>query len=61
MFNRKWKQAQGKFHDTQNKISKSNRNQKKEDGMISAQKDGERLKRKKKRLTFDWFFRPQGD
>ena len=61
MFNRKWKQSQGKFHDTLNKISKSNRNQEKENGMKSAQKDAERLKRKKKRLTFDWFFRPQGD
>ena len=29
--------------------------------MKSAFKDEEDLKRKKKRLTIDWFFRPKGD
>jgi hypothetical protein len=29
--------------------------------MKSAFKDEKELKRKKKRLTIDWFFRPEGD
>jgi hypothetical protein len=61
MFNRNWKQARGKIHDTQNKRRKSRRNQNTTDEIRSAFKDEEKLKRNKKRLSFDWFFRPEGD
>ena len=61
MFNRNWKQARGKIHDSQNKIRKSGRYHKNKDEMKSAYKDGKELKRKKRRLTLDWFFRPEGD
>ena len=61
MFNRNWKQAKGKIHDSYNKIRKSNRNKKNKDEIKSAFKDEKKLKQKKKRLTIDWFFRPEGD
>ena len=31
------------------------------DDLKSAHKDEKQLKQKKKRLTLDWFFKPQGD
>lgn len=56
---RNWRQPKSKIWDYKNKNSK--RNQKHKSEMKNAIKDEENLKRKKKRLTFDWFFRPQGD
>ena len=61
MFNRSWKQAQGKIHDTQHGIRKSSRDRKSKDEMKSAFNDEKELKKKKRRLSLDWFFRPQGD
>ena len=61
MFNRNWKQAKGKIHQYNNKIKKSSKNHKNKDEIKSAFKDEKELKKKKKRLTIDWFFRPQGD
>jgi len=61
MYNRNWKQPKGKIHDTRNKGKKSRRDSKSKDEMKSAFKDEKELKRKKKRLTIDWFFRPEGD
>ena len=59
MVYRNWKQPKSKIHDIKNKNSK--RNQGHKDEMKSAMKDEKRLKRKKKRLSLDWFFRPEGD
>ena len=59
MIYRNWKQPKSKDHNYKNKNSK--REQKHKDEMKSAFKDEEDLKRKKKRLTIDWFFRPKGD
>jgi len=61
MFNKNWKQLKGKIHDAQNKNRNTRRNPKSKDEMESAFKDEKDLKRKKKRLTIDWFFRPEGD
>ena len=61
MPNRNWKQPKGKIHDVQNKNRDSSRNSKSKDEMKSAFKDEKDLKRKKKRLTIDWFFRPEDD
>ena len=61
MFNRNWKQIQGKIHDSRNKSRKSRRTQKNKDEMKSAFKDEKELKRKKRRLTLNWFFKPEGD
>ena len=57
MVYRNWRQPKSKSSNFKN----SKREQKHKDEMKSAMKDDENLKRKKKRLTFDWFFRPQGD
>ena len=61
MFNRSWKQAQTKVHNTQQGIRKSSRDRKYKDEMKSAFSDEKELKKKKRRLSLDWFFRPQGD
>ena len=61
MFNRNWKQLKGKIQDIQNKNRNTRRNPKSKDEMKSAFKDEKDLKIKKKRLTIDWFFRPEGD
>jgi hypothetical protein len=61
MLNRGWKQSHGKIRNAQNKIRKSGRNHKTKDEMKSAFTDEKELKRKKRRLTIDWFFRPEGD
>lgn len=45
----------------QKNLKNSKRDKKHKDEMKSAYKDEEDLKRKKKRLTIDWFFRPKGD
>jgi hypothetical protein len=54
-----WKQPKLKINSSKKK--KLGRNQKYKDEMKSAFEDEKELKRKKKRLSFDWFFRPQGD
>jgi hypothetical protein len=61
MYSRNWKQPKGKIHDVQNKKGRSGRDQKGKDEMKSAVQDEKELKRKKKRLSIDWFFRPEGD
>lgn len=61
MFNRNWKQPKGKIHDVQSKKGRSGRDHKGKDEMKSAFQDEKELKHKKKRLTLDWFFRPEGD
>ena len=58
---RNWKQPKKKIYDTKSKIGKSKRNNKTKDDLKSAYDDEKKLKRKKKRLTIDWFFRPEGD
>lgn len=58
---RNWKQPKNKIHDAQNRNKNSRRDSKSKDEMKSAFKDEKELKRKKKRLTIDWFFRPEGD
>lgn len=59
MIYRNWRQTKQKIHDIKSKSSK--REQKHKDEMKSAIDDEKELKRKKKRLSLDWFFRPQGD
>jgi len=61
MFNRSWKQSQVKIHDPQHGYQKTSKDQKTKDEMKSAFNDEKELKKKKKRLSLDWFFRPQGD
>ena len=58
---RNWKQPKNKVYDSKNKIGKSKRDKKTKDDLKSALNDEKKLKRKKKRLTIDWFFRPEGD
>ena len=60
MPDRNWKLPR-KFYDGKSRNTKSQRNQKSKDELKSARKDADKLKRKKKRLSVDWFFRPQGD
>ena len=57
MVYRSWKQPKSKINNYKNKKHKP----KYKNGMKIAQTDEEDLKRKKKRLHIDWFFRPQGD
>ena len=59
MVYRNWKQPKLKINSSKNK--RVSRDQKHKDEMKSAFEDEKELKRKKKRLSFDWFFRPQGD
>jgi hypothetical protein len=59
---RYWKQTHGNTIDTRTSGQKnSHGNSKHKDEMRPALKDEETLKRKIKRLTIDWFFRPGGD
>ena len=57
MVYRNWRQPKSKIHRVKNK----KHNPKHTDDIQSAKKDEESLKRKKKRLSIDWFFRPGGD
>jgi hypothetical protein len=59
MIYRNWRQPKQQIQDIKSKSSK--REQKHKDEMKSAMDDEKELKRKKKRLSLDWFFRPQGD
>jgi hypothetical protein len=52
--------TKNKFYPS-NYNRKSKRNKKYKDEMESAFQDEFELKKKKKRLTIDWFFRPKGD
>lgn len=59
---RYWKQTHGKTYDGSSSGQKnSGGNPKHKDEMKHALKDEENMKRKLKRLTIDWFFRPGGD
>jgi len=57
MIYRNWKQPKSKINGYKNKKYK----QKHQDEMRIAKSDEKNLKKKKKRLTIDWFFRPEGD
>ena len=57
MVYRNWKQSKPKINNFKNK----KHSPKHKDEMKSAKEDEKDLKRKKKRLTIDWFFRPEGD
>jgi len=59
MVYRNWRQPQAKRDQSSKKRSKHQA--KHSDDMKQMKKDENTLKRKKKRLTIDWFFRPQGD
>jgi len=59
MVYRNWRQPKSKINNI--KRYKTRRDQKYKDEMKSAFENEKELKRKKKRLSFDWFFRPQGD
>lgn len=61
MVYRNWKMPKNKNFNVKNRGKKSKGGQDTKDEMKSAKKDADNLKRKKKRLTLDWFFRPQGD
>jgi len=50
-----------KINNSKNQFKGSKRDKKNKNEMKSAYKDEKDLKRKKKRLTLDWFFRPEGD
>ena len=60
MSERNWRLPK-KFYDGINRRKKSNTDQKSKNELKNTLKDEEKLKRKKKRLSLDWFFRPQGD
>ena len=59
MIYRNWRPLKSKDQSYKNKNLK--REQKHKDEMKSAKSDEKHLKRKKKRLSIDWFFRPEGD
>ena len=59
MVYRNWRQPKSKINNIKSK--KKGRDQKYKDEMRSAYSDEKELKKKKKRLSFDWFFRPEGD
>jgi hypothetical protein len=61
MIYRNWILPKSKVYDAKNRKRKSKGNRKNKDEMKAAFKDEEELKRKKKRLTIDWFFRPKDD
>ena len=61
MVYRNWKQPKNKIGNIKNQIRSSKRDKKNKDEIKSAFKDEKELKQKKKRLTLDWFFRPEGD
>jgi len=52
-----WKLPKSKI----NKYKSKKHDQKNKDEMRIAKEDEKNLKKKKKRLTIDWFFRPEGD
>ena len=54
---RNWKQPKSKINNYKNKKN----DHKYKDEFRSAKVDEKNLKKKKKRLTIDWFFRPDGD
>ena len=54
---RNWKQPKSKINNYKNK----KHDQKYKDEIRSAKEDEKNLKKKKRRLTIDWFFRPDGD
>ena len=58
---RNWKQQKNKDYSAKSQTKSSRRDGTHKDDIKSAFKDEEDLKRKKKRLTIDWFFRPEGD
>jgi hypothetical protein len=58
---RNWRYAQDKKHFSKNKFGDSKKHSKSKDEMKGARNDEKELKKKKKRLTIDWFFRPEGD
>jgi len=60
MTDRNWRFPK-KIYDRKNRNTKSRGHIKSKDELIRAHKDLDRLKRKKKRLSIDWFFRPRGD
>ena len=57
---RNWK-TKNKFSPSKYNSQNSKRNKKNKDEMKSAYQDEEILKKKRKRLTIDWFFRPKDD
>ena len=61
MVYRNWKMPKNKNFNVKKRGKKSKDSQDSKDEMKSAKKDADKLKRKKKRLTLDWFFRPEGD
>jgi len=54
---RNYKQPKSKINEYKNK----KHDKKNKDEMKSAKEDEKNLKKKKKRLTINWFFRPEGD
>ena len=50
-----------KVYDSKKRKRKSDIGSHSENEMKTAFRDENELKRKKKRLTIDWFFRPRGD
>ena len=50
-----------KFHDAKNCKKKSDVGPHSKNEMTTAFRNEKELKRKKKRLTIDWFFRPEDD
>lgn len=61
MTERPWKRQPKKIYDKQNTSIKQGKHHKSDDEIKNAYKNEEKLKQKKKRLTLDWFFRPDGD
>jgi hypothetical protein len=61
MIYRNWRQPKGKIHDSKNKIRKNKRYIRHKDEMKAAMTGEDEFKKKKKRLSLDWFFRPEGD
>jgi len=57
---RNWK-TKSKFNPSNYDKKNSKRNKKIKDEMKGAFQDEADLKKKKKRLTIDWFFRPKDD
>jgi hypothetical protein len=60
MGQRNWQQSQKKTYNAKEKARKS-KEKISTDDLKNAAKDAEKLKRKRKRLTMDWFFRPKDD
>ena len=60
MPDRNWRLPK-KLYDRKNRKAKAQSSQKSKDEIKGALKDEEELKKKRKRLTIDWFFRPHRD